>query len=53
MRDVDDANALVPEPPHHAEQALGFVLCQRRGRLIEREHLQAAAESAHDLHELT
>ena len=53
MRDVDDADAIVSQAPHHAEQALGLVLRQRRGRLIERQHLQAPAKSAHDLHELT
>ena len=52
MRDVDDADAIVSQTPHHAEQALGLVLRQRRGWLIERQHLQTPAESAHDLHEL-
>ena len=47
------AHAIVSQAPHHAEQALGLVLRQRRGWFIERQHLQAPAKSAHDLHELT
>jgi hypothetical protein len=53
VRDVDDPHAVVSQAPDHAEQALGLILSQRGGWFIERQHLQAAAKSAHDLHELT
>ena len=45
VRNIDDADAFVPEPPHHAEEPLGLLLRQGRGRLVEREHAHAAREA--------
>ena len=53
VRNIDDADAVVvPEPPHHAEEPLRLLLGQGRGRLVQREHAQAAAKRPHDLHQL-
>ena len=52
VRNIDDADAVVPEPPHHSEEPLGLLLRQGRGRLVEREHAQAPAKRPHDLHQL-
>lgn len=34
VRDVDDRDTSIAQPAHHVKQRFGFMLAQRRGRLI-------------------
>ena len=52
VRDVDDAMALRGEPAQEIVQAVGFVLAERAGRLVEQQHMQVRGERARQVHDL-
>eukprot|EP01022_Parablepharisma_sp_SALTPOND_P020740 TRINITY_DN385_c0_g1_i13.p1 TRINITY_DN385_c0_g1~~TRINITY_DN385_c0_g1_i13.p1 ORF type:complete len:868 (-),score=317.47 TRINITY_DN385_c0_g1_i13:3732-6335(-) len=50
VADVDDRQALVAQPAHHAEKLFGLAFGQRRGRLVHDEDAAAMHQRAGDLH---
>ena len=53
MRNIDDGDAVVPEAANDTEQALSFLLGQRRCRLVKGKYAQASTKRPHDFHELS
>ena len=52
MGNVYYDNTLIPQGSHHFKKALGFVLCQGRGGLIQHQHLGLKAHGFDDFHHL-
>src|SRR6185503_6876161 len=52
MRDVDDANALLPEFADNAIEILGFFFGERRGRLIHDRDTGVRADRPRDFYQL-
>lgn len=52
VRDVDDADACLGDPPHHPQNPLGILDVEHRGRFVHDQHPWLEHERLEDLHEL-
>ena len=53
MRDVDDGHAFVAQAADQTEEDFGLASHQRRGRLVEHQHLRLMQQRAGDLDDLS
>ena len=52
MRDVDNARAAIPEPPHDCEQSVGLALRKRCGGLVQNQHPHIRTQRLGDFDQL-